>query len=715
MANKLKGNVTVALPAGTGGKLSVYVVGKDGSLLESAPFTDGKARLTNPKDTLKGARVFVGPPFPKEYPGSKINAYTLASAGAQQITVHFSHTDEILIQHLPEQIIITPPFHICDVVGNVSNTITVDGVAQTGPVCKARVHICTVDWYYRWPIWLRPVISASILQQLKDQFAALVPPVVPPAPDPGRAAAKTSLPLRTLTARNARRTPVSTPATLKPLPTAIHETIQSATTDTIHEIVYNHADILYPYLCWWWIFWPWFYRLTEVDVVSTDCNGHFDGLLFSFGSLPVENIYVWVEANIGGSWTTIYRPPFPCHTYWDYACNTDIDITLANPSIPPCNCDVNVSNGTAWFTAIGNQGIASAIQQDPTYTNGYGINTLGCTNLFDPNQLNPFGSTLNLGLAFGAVLPPAGYYRWKATLAYDSKLSPLSGEPTQYITPTIARPYLWQKTDGSWQSGSISLQATDANGNIAYAIPNYDVTTYAGVASNAEWVSFNFTSAYLDSTGIQDGYVVRLELELLNLNAAGIFEVVAVPPSTFQISVNTNPGTGYGGSVPAPAPYLNLDASGNALSLSLMVRVDNAPVTGQINDATLAGSVVTGPNPCGFLEFSDRSQDVVLSFQASEAFNFATFSYAVSKGDVGTILSASGYVFQNASPFTVTAGTYTSSGETVADLLGTCDRAAFAENLVVTHLATNGTSPLWETGGLPYYKGSTEAFALTNS
>lgn len=726
MANKPKNNITVTLPAGTGGDLSIYVVGKDGSVLETAPFSDGKARLAASRDAIKGARIFVGPPFPKEYPASKINAFTLASSGARQVSANFASTGDISIQHLPEGITVRPPFRVCDVVGNVSNTLTIDGVATSGPVCKARVHICTVDWYYRWPIWLRPVISANILNELQDRFAAIAPTPAPPAPDPA-AVAKTSLPLRSLTNRAASRASaasvspgrpagLATPA-LKPLPADVHSAIQTATTDTIQEIVADHAEILFPYFCRWPIFWPWFYRLTEETVVSTDCNGHFDGLLYNFGPLPVENIYVWVEALIGGVWTTVYRPPFPCNTHWDYTCNTDIDITLTNSSIPPCNCGTQASDGTVWFTSIGSYAIASGIQQDPTFTNAFGIQTLGCTNLFDANQLCPFGSTLDLNLAFGSILPPAGYYRWKQTLAYDSSLTLLTGESPVYITPTIGRPYLWQKTDGSWQSGSINLTTVDADGNTAYSIPNFDVTTYPGVPATAEWVSFNFLSAYLDSNSIPDGYVARFELELLNLNAAGVFEVVSVSDPTFQVSVDTDPSTGYGGSVDAPTTYLTPDPSitGNALSLSVLVRVDNSPVTAQINDATLAGTVSTGPNPCGFLQFSDTSQDVVLSFQASEAFNFATFGYSVTKGDVGSVLSVGGYVFQSPAPFTLSAGTYTSSGETVADLLGTCTRAAFAENLVVQHLATNGSSPLWETFGAPYYGGGTEAFALTNS
>ena len=138
-------STTVALPAGTGGTLSAYVVGKDGTVLESAPFSDGRAQLQTGKDALKGSRLFIGPPFPKEYPAGAIDAYALTASGAQQVSMNFTGAGEITVHHLPGDIIIVPPFHVCDVVGNVNNTVTLDGVATTGPVCKAQVHICTVE------------------------------------------------------------------------------------------------------------------------------------------------------------------------------------------------------------------------------------------------------------------------------------------------------------------------------------------------------------------------------------------------------------------------------------------------------------------------------------------------------------------------------------------------------------------------------------------
>jgi hypothetical protein len=603
--------------------------------------------------------------------------------------------------------------------------VIINGIPQTGPVCTARVHICTVDWFYRWPIWLRPVLPPSVLDDLKDSIVALRERrPVPPVRSKGSG-------VSAVRASSRVTTPARSPATqLKRLPADIETQLLSATPDTIQEIISAHSAILYPYFCAWPIFWPWFYRVVEQEVVYTDCNGHFDGWLISVGVPAVENVYVWAEASIGGCWVTIYNPPFPCHTYWNYGCGTDIDITLNNPAIPPCNCGATVIDGSVWFTAIGQYGIASNIQQDVTSVYGPAdIPTVGCTNLIDPhnNQLCPFGSTLAPFLAFGNTLP-ATHYRWSWSYVLDSALNPISGA-SNVITGTVQRNYLWPLSDGSYETGSIPLLDTDSGGNIAYLVPNYDVTSYPGVPAEAEWVSFNFQSASLDSTKIANGYVIQLNLELLNKNAAGLFEVASVPVSTFQISVDTNPATAYGGSVPAPYTssgsgnnYLTLDPAkpGNALSLSMKVRVDNSAVTADINQAWLLdGSGVPlpggGSGPCGFIQFTALSQDVLLSFTASEPFNFATFSYNVTKGDSGaSVVGANGYVFESAPPFTLSGGVF-SDTPSVSSLLGTCPQAAFAESLSVASLATDGTSALWESGDLPYYADETNAFALTPS
>jgi hypothetical protein len=459
-------------------------------------------------------------------------------------------------------------------------------------------------------------------------------------------------------------------------------------------------------------------------VVYTDCNGYFDGEIESVGAPVTENLYIWVEACINGSWVTVYDPPFPCNTYWNYSCGTEIDITLNNPAIAPCSCAVPVTGGTVWFTAIGSAGIAINIQQDETSTS-LGLSNVGCTNFNDSNQLAPFGSQLGLYLAFGPSLPPnATHFRWKWTPLLASNMMPVVGATSSVISGPVNRYYLWPTANG-WELGSIPLMDTDSALNVAYLIPNYEVTAYGGISSNAEWVSFNFLSASFDTTQVSNGYVIQFDLELLNKNSSGVFETVSVPVGAFQVSNDTNAPAGYDGSMAAPYTsngsgknYLTLDPAipGNALSFSLKVMVDNSQVVANINDACLLdanGNPVIGgtSGPCGFIQFPTPPNSVLLSFVATEPFNRARFSYSLIKGSTGSILGASGYVFNSASPFTLSLGTY-SDKPTIASLLGTCNQAAFAESLTVNSLATDGSTALCEIGG-PYSASRISAFALT--
>jgi hypothetical protein len=209
----------------------------------------------------------------------------------------------------------------------------------------------------------------------------------------------------------------------------------------------------------------------------------------------------------------------------------------------------------------------------------------------------------------------------------------------------------------------------------------------------------------------------------LNLEA-GVFTPVVVPPNTFQVSNSTNTGTGYDGSSPAPSEYLAFSGA-DVSAFTLVVRIDNSAVTATINDAWLLnafGNEIPGGNsgPCGFIEFTSTSQNVSLSFVASEPFNYATFTYDLYKGSSGLIGSAGGYVFDTAPHFSLPgAGSFSLAGGTFTDkptvlaLLSGCTQAAFSENLSVSSLATDGSSVLATSIGAPYAAGAVVAFALT--
>jgi len=728
--------IIIKLPSDTGDTkgLQAFAVDSNGSVVATAPFDGDQASISPLKSGQKWSRIFIAPAFPADYPATKINAQTLAATGAYQVPLQFSAQNTLTIQNLPSEVIKRPIFSRCDITGNVTNTITLNGQPYTGPVCQARVHICQVEWRFRWPIYLQRPIPQSVLTELQNRLINVNVPL--PGPGPVEELRKAALPEN------------------------VYSEILGATTDSINAVVLKYHEILYPYFCRWPFFWDWFYYLSPIATVLTDCNGHFDESVYRIPGIE-ENIYVWVEANVNGTWVTVYNPPFPCNTHWDYACGSDINISLAVPNIPPCSCEVEAQEGSVWFTGIGEYGIALNIQQDDTHAvtitqpttlpvppQSVTIFNVGCTNLFDSNQLCPFGNfstgLLEFNLAFGVNTPsgttPGGavqqatHYRWEVTPIKDSNLHDLPSPTTSVITSgEVSRTYLWEDlSTGDWHGGSIFLQDKDINGAIAYQIPDYLVTSYPasyGIPADAEWQSFNFTSSYFDTNSIPNGYLVRFDLQLLYNDPVLGFQQLSVVQdssfSTFTVSVDTSY---IDGSVGAPGPYLTPDPSNpsNALGLTLKVRIDNSAVNAQINDVLLLNSDGTpapggSSGPCGFINYTDVNADVDISFVATEAYNFAKFSFEIWKGSSGYVSAVTqdsdpSYVFSNIGIYTLSGGTF-SADVPIPTLLGTCiNNAAFGGSLSVASLATDGNGlPLSAYGSAPYYDSSVIAFALSNT
>jgi hypothetical protein len=147
----------------------------------------------------------------------------------------------------------------------------------------------------------------------------------------------------------------------------------------------------------------------------------------------------------------------------------------------------------------------------------------------------------------------------------------------------------------------------------------------------------------------------------------------------------------------------------------LKVRIDNAHCHADINDASInVGGITHLSGPCGFLKYTDpANQNVHLSFEASHPRNFALFQFSVVKGNntegVPASVNQKGYVNNSVGSYTLVAGKF-SQDVNVGALKGSCPQAAFAENLSVWSLATNGTRFLWE-----YDAYDTNAFAVSNT
>ena len=365
--------------------LRVYAVNNSGDVIETSGF-DG---LTANIKSVDAEKIYVGPSLPEQTPASKINERTLINIGAYQTVKNVTNDNILNIQRLPDSIFQFPKFHFCNVTGHVNKNFTINGQTKNLPICNARVHVCDVERIFYWPIYLEPVfrIPDWVLNEFKTKITELHQPIikVPPRPDPGpifrTPIVKTNLPLQSLTKRaklansfsinknigaasfNRTTEALAVNKNLQRLPDDVLLEIQSATIDNIQSSLIKYHDILYPYICLWPIFWPWFYRLEEEVVVTTDCNGHFDAWIFFIGNTISENIYVWVEVDINGVWETVYKPAIPCATKWNYTCGTDINVLISDERVLPCVCDP-IEGELVWVTSVNNTSVRNIALHD---------------------------------------------------------------------------------------------------------------------------------------------------------------------------------------------------------------------------------------------------------------------------------------------------------------------------------------------------------------
>ncbi len=736
--------------------LQTYVVNSDGQVIESAPFTGLDSTLTSTADTLRGqTKVYIGPALPKNIPLNTITERTLLKGGAYQPVKNIAG-NMLSIARLPAGIYNPWQFNNCLITGHVSKNFNIDGQQKTLPVCHARVHICEVETEFIFPHI--PILYKTIPDWLINELSQKIinyhinPVIVKPKPIPDPIGPvinplmdfqskiqltnlKANLALSTLGDKitvgdtNIAVRPV--PGGLNPLPAPMLTTLSSGNAALIKQTIIANHQLFYPYICLWPKYWEWFYTYDEDTIVYTDCNGHFEmweNTLTEDGPL---NIYIWVEVCINGIWTTVYKPPVPCNTYWSYKCGSEISVTVTDPRVGPCDCN-QLPGEAVWFRSIGESATALHTEQNDASSvvvqGGASISNVGCSDLADGHKICPYGGDLYFKMHFGSGFPSAGvtHYRWKKTQIKDANLGSIVSPSTSIVLGEVRRYYYVEVVVGletHFETHSIILGPEGTGDNTAYKIPHWDIMAEPLVPAadkllHPQWTSADFWSAYIDSNSLNNG-LWKFELELLKPDGGGTFQVISVPKATFQVSDVNNSMN----SVNAPDTLLNIDGGNvsHALSLTYKVRIDNAFCTAHINDVMLADGhgnlVLDGGQPirsgrCGFIRYTSTSQAARLSFVASQPRNFATFSYYVIKGNntEGTGVSPSGYVISSVGGFTLSVDTFTDD-VTVAQLLGTCPgQAAFSENLGVYALATNGTRRLYE-----YDRYDVNAFALSNT
>lgn len=710
-------------------KLMAYVVDPAGNIIETAPIAKNEARLQTTTDALRAdSRIYIAAAMPPELL-AQATERTLQKASAYEVVKNI-RDNFIDIQKIPGGIFLPWFWKNCLVTGQVNKDFLIDGQLRNLPLCNARVHICEVDTeliFPHIPIYRRK-IPDWVIQQLGDKFKNLTLIPKPRIPDPigPISGLKTNLPLNSLTLKN-RLQPRVRPSSLPELAPEVMKAMASGSIPLMRQTLTDFHLQLYPYICLWPVFWPWFYSMEELSVVYTDCNGHFESwesTLFEKGGL---DIYIWVEVLINGQWVTVYRPPIPCHTWWNYKCKTNLNIKVTDSRVDPCDCGTQGPADAAWFRSIGTSASALHIEQQLNSSiplQGATLLNAGCTDIIDGIKISPFGSVLNFKMFFGANIFAAGvtHYRWKKTMVADVNQNPVSGSPS-IISGNVSRPYLVKLSASHYETHYVQLGAEGTSTDFAYRIPHHNVALEGIPATDIplspEWEDIFFDSAAVDSHSMTDG-IYRIELELLKRESNGSFTPVQVNKQTFQVSRIND----IRSSQDAPDNYLNLVSATKASSYKMYIRIDNAPCVADIHDARL---VETGAlsGSCGFIRYDNTDQHIHLSFEASHPRNYARFGFGLVKGNntQATGINPSGYVLSSVGGFTLSGGLYQADFKVLNLLNGCPGQAAFSENLNVYALATDGTNRLYgfdyqdTITHVNYYYDASDinAFALSNT
>jgi len=472
---------------------------------------------------------------------------------------------------------------------------------------------------------------------------------------------------------------------------------------TLRNTLVAQADILVPYLCYI----PWLHHWYSKDLircVCTDEDGRFSTTIWYTCSGDKPDLYFKAVQCIGGSLHVLHDLGVACHTYWNYACGTEVVLETTDPAARVCAPADPVQpppGTTPWIMPYGIGGIRlDRIDLDTglaDYTHPVSISSsIAITNA-------PFGRTLGFRHGHSSAFPTPGmtHYRWQfkkeGSTEWTDFAEPLASAVVRYFVDE-------DETDPSAPPAfPVYPLGPDAiGGKHLYEFRPDEPPQVPG--HNRYWPTDTWFgdiySGILRSQNLPGGvalaagkYKFRLEIHDKDGNR------VAPGPSTFRFIVPT--GVDTDGST-----ILTRDAYDGVLIDGVMrdeiendgfvfhVHIDNQTCGADI-DAPNAGGSVT--DPCGFLRYGPGDQ-VDIGFQATHPDNHAYFDFWMRRG-TELVSKVRGEVA--AASVTSTHGTahsYSGDGSgsfektdfTTTQLLGTCSEAAFAQILRTRAKATNG-------------------------
>lgn len=731
--------------AGKTEPLLAYVFDRNGQLLASAPLPEGEERSGDLKlpQELQGAalRVVLGPPLSdpteglprwmaalvkRSGEGGTSTLAALRRRGALERGVMLGpDLGAIDLGTLPDDIV-RWLLCTCTVRGRVVKRLTLpDGSVKELGVCHACVAIYEVDAFPRLIMRLPELdlfrLRDDLWQLIKKYYPKLK--VWPPPPPDGEVYLKPE---------------ITVPPLVSPMMASFSETASSAASETEEEIeplvfqaqtqaqlepifvatsgpllrkaFIDAETVLIPWLCLLKSL-HFHYHTDLIKWVCTDEQGRFETTIKYLCAGDKPDLYFKVLQCIGGTLHILYNPGVACHTYWNYACGTEVVLEVTDPAAITCapSDPVDPPPGVpVWIMPYGVGGLR--LDQ---------IKSSGLTDYGGGGVDAPFGSVLGLRLGYSGVIPTGTlrYYRWLYQKVGDPEWSELAAP----VGLTVVRHYVDEDLslpDEPPTFPAYTLGPKAIGGKHLYEFKPHTPPPLAGHSTYwppDDWFA-DIYSGILDSPALPGeaaaSGLYRFKLEIYD--AAGN-QVMPGPAFRFIVPDGLRPdGVTINSRLALPA---EIDGGGFVFFLY----IDNRKCQATIDSPSIGA--VTAGDLCGFLRYH-AGDNVHIAFHAVHPANFARFSFAITRGSTGvsrTVDYSHGVPPPEVSALVVPdvivwppVSAYTGDGSgnfarnfTTGGLLGPCAEAAFAETLYVYAKATNGWSRLYQ-----YDASAVRAFAL---
>lgn len=706
------------------GELQAAIFDSLGNLLDQVPVKSGKVRVDLPESTLKRSRLFIAPATgdgstktPTLESMNRVGAYQARIAIQGQLQEHI---------HVPGIIIDKWLLCTCYVHGQVVRS------SDNRAVCGARVHICEVD---RLPWWIVRLPEHELFR-LRDDILDILrnPPIegpvgpipgpdpdpFPPGPGPGPDPLPIKRPLFRFGSHFDPELEVSSQSRANPntlrqankkslgeiksisqqvISPELQLQLQTPSAEVLKGVLAENWKLIYPWFClwpWWW----WRFRCDEVAVVTTDANGRFEANVYYPCAGDHPDLYFWVEYDFGSGYETVYHPPIACHTYWNYACGSEITIRVTDSRVPGCTDEPDLPGCQVVIASIGNK---VSVREINTNSSGPALEGL-------LNNGHPFGGTLEPRVDFSRTClidtKNVPYYRWSYRRLSGPDGISTSVSAWTIMTRTVVRHY----RDGTSYPADLMgpMPTSDAPAENLFRIRPLNPPL------GAEWKFFNehvdLATAYFETSKLPGTpasgptetapapddlaagrYELKFELfdgttgDLVNWTSKGIDLRIMDEDAPF--------GSGTLDTIEAPAYNKILNSSGHLLGFKMTLRVDNNHCFAEV--LAVEGDVTPDP-VCGFHNY-DPGDDVRLRFVARHPNNLATYAFNTfrASGPAIPVAATSGVSGEpGTSGYTNIGGFQYEKDIAVSALLSTCSNAAFAERLDVVPMAQNGYTRL---------------------